>query len=295
MEREEDGLLRIGELSRRTGVSPDTLRAWERRYGVLRPSRTGGGFRLYSTADENRVREMVRLVASGVAPAQAARRATEASPPRGPAAHDPISDLREALEDFDEAAAHTAIDRVMESFELDSVLTFIVLPYLRDLGERWRDGEITVGQEHFASTVLRSRLLTLARGWDEGDGPRALLACAPGELHDLPLVCLGLALGGRGWRVTLLGADAPVATVAAAAARLRPAVCVLSATVGDPLAGHEDDLRLLARHTRLVLAGPAAGPEIAARVGAVHEDGDPVSVARRLTGNQETLGRTLSA
>jgi MerR family transcriptional regulator, light-induced transcriptional regulator len=286
-ERNDEGFLRIGELSRRTGVSPDTLRAWERRYGVLRPARTEGGFRLYSLADEARIREMTRLVAAGVAPAQAAARAIASAgvhaAPAAPGGTDPISDLREALEDFDESAAHAAIDRVMESFELDSVLTFIVLPYLRDLGDRWMNGEITVAQEHFASTIIRSRLLARARGWDEGDGPRALLACGPGELHDLPLVCLGLALSARGWRVTLLGADTPVATVTDTAARLNPSVCVVSATVTEMLASFEAELRTLAAYVPLVLAGPASTRELAARVGARLEVGDPVSVARRLT------------
>ena len=91
-----------------------------------------------------------------------------------------------------------------------SFLSEIVMPYLRDLGDRWERGEVTVAQEHFASSVLRGRLLGLARGWGRGIGPRALLACAPGEQHDLGLIAFGLALRAHGWRIEYLGADTPL-------------------------------------------------------------------------------------
>ena len=104
------------------------------------------------------------------------------------------------------------------------MLRDVVLPYLRDLGERWERGEATVAQEHFASNVLRGRLLGLARGWGRGSGPRAVLACAPGELHDLPLIVFGLVLSARGWVITYLGPDTPISTIQelSGGARARP-------------------------------------------------------------------------
>jgi MerR family transcriptional regulator, light-induced transcriptional regulator len=290
--------LRIGELSRRVGVAPDTLRAWERRYGLLRPERTEGGFRLYSDDDERRIRDMQANLAAGLAPAQAARRAVEADD-RGPASveppEDPIAVLREALENFDEARAHAAIDRMLAAFSLDSVLSHVVMPYLRDLGDRWERGEISVAQEHFASNVIRSRLLTHGRGWDTGGGPRALLACAPDELHDIGLVCLGLALRGHGWRVTLIGAATPVDTVADAARRLAPDVVVVAANEDARLRGDEEGLRRLAAVAPLVLAGPGATRDAASRVGARLETGDPVTVARRIAETAATDGTAAAA
>jgi len=280
--------LRIGELSRRVGVPPDTLRAWERRYGLLRPGRTDGGFRLYSEADERRIRDMQANLAAGLAPAQAARRAIDAvdaapaAPPQDGPPEDPIATLREALENFDEARAHAAIDAVLAAFSLESVLSHVVMPYLRDLGERWERGEISVAQEHFASNVIRSRLLAQGRGWDTGGGPRAVLSCAPGELHDIGLVCLGLALRAHDWRVTMIGAATPVDTVAGVARRLAPDVVVVAANHEERLHGHEDELRALAAIAPLVLAGPGATREAAARVGARLGTGDPVTVARRI-------------
>ncbi len=279
------GYLRIGELARRVGLSPDVLRAWERRYEILDPERSPGGFRLYSDADVGRVVAMQQQLATGLAPAQAAARARAELDSASPSQFDgdPIATLRAALERFDEATAHKAIDHLLERFTIESVVSNVVIPYLRDLGDRWAAGEITVAQEHFASRVLRSRLVGRGRGWDEGTGPRAVLACAPTELHDLPLVCLGLALREQGWRITLLGADTPIDTVLATADVLHQDLTVLSFMIGTAVEMSRQTLAELARRTPLVLAGPGISEEIATAVGAVYVNGDPISVARHLT------------
>jgi len=279
------GYLRIGEFARRVDLSPDVLRAWERRYKLLDPQRSPGGFRLYSDADVARVVVMQRHLATGLAPAQAAARARAELDAAGNLASDgdPIAELRAALECFDEGTAHTAIDHMMERFAIESVVTNIVFPYLRDLGDRWDAGEITVAQEHFASRVLRSRLIARGRGWDDGAGPRAVLACAPHELHDLPLVCLALALRGQGWRITMLGADTPIETVMTTTDVLHQDLTVLSFMIGTVVAESRDALAELARRSPLVLAGPGISQEVAESVGAVYVNGDPITVARRLT------------
>ena len=120
---ESSPLLRIGELSRRLGVSDHVLRAWESRYGLLQPVRSAGGFRLYSEADARRVGRMQAHLARG--------------------------------------------------------------PYLAELGERWERGTASVAQEHFATNVIRGRLAGLARGWGNGHGPRAVLACPQGSFTTL--------------------------------------------------------------------------------------------------------------
>lgn len=265
------------------------LRAWERRYQILDPERTPGGFRLYSDADVARVELMQRHLATGLAPAQAADRA-RAEMDAAPATAfegDPIAELRTALEGFDEAAAHRVIDHILATFELESVITNIVFPYLRDLGDRWEAGEITVAQEHFASRVLRSRLIGRGRGWDDGTGPRAVLACGPNELHDLPLVCLGLALRERGWRITLLGIDTPIDTVISTVGVLHPDLTVIAFTIGADADRSRPVLADLALHTRLTLAGPGVDEAFARAVGARHVNGDPVTVARRLTSERD--------
>jgi len=282
----EEGILRIGELSRRVGVSPEVLRAWERRYGVLRPTRSEGGFRLYSTADEERVRRMLALQQQGLSPAVAARTAAAEDDGASAVSALPADTLREALADalerFDEASANRSFDRALAMVTLDTLLREIVLAYLADLGERWSAGRTSVAQEHFATNVLRGRLLGLARDWGQGGGPLALLASPPGELHDLGLICFGLALRAHGWRIAFLGADTPVDTLKHAADTLRPDMVVVTATTPQRLSHVRSELREVAGSTRLAVAGAGATDALATSVGAELLDGDPVSQAARI-------------
>jgi DNA-binding transcriptional MerR regulator len=282
-----EGQLRIGELSRRVGVSPELLRAWELRYGLLQPSRSSGGFRLYSSADQERVVRMRALQTQGLSAAEAARLALESiAPAKTPAAdgeaaldRDPLA---RALERFDEPAAQEAFDRALSALSIESLLRDLVIPYLHDLGERWEAGTASVAQEHFASNFLRGRLLGLARGWGRGGGPLAILACAPGELHDLPLIAFGLALRAHGWRIAFLGPDTPLGTLADAAAKLQPRLVVVSSTSGPRLADLRDELGTLARSTPLALAGAGATNALAQSVGADRLAEDPVTEADRV-------------
>src|SRR6187200_894878 len=180
---QDQGLLRIGELSRRSGVSPELLRAWERRYGLLRPTRSSGGLRLYDSGDEARVRLMQQHLAEAPAAALRAVAGERAGPPASPPAA-LREDLTDALDRFDEPRAQAILDRLLAVTTLETLLSEVVLPYLRELGERWARGEASVAQEHFATAVLRGRLLGIARGWGRGIGPAAVLACLPGEHHD---------------------------------------------------------------------------------------------------------------
>jgi DNA-binding transcriptional MerR regulator len=278
-------LLRIGELSRRVGVPVESLRAWERRYGLLEPSRTQGGFRLYGEDDVARVLAMRANLQRGLSAAEAARFALAedaAEPASSPSPVVDASELAAALDRFDEVAAHEALDRLFATLTLDVVLRDALLPYLHDLGERWERGEVSVAQEHFASNILRGRLTALARAWDRGTGPRALLACAAGERHDLPLVGFGLALRGRGWRIGYLGADTPVVSVVEAARALAPHAVVVSGTVAGAFDAIARQLREVALHAPLYVAGAAADAGVARRAHATLLPGDVVAAADAL-------------
>jgi MerR family transcriptional regulator, light-induced transcriptional regulator len=286
----DQGYLRIGELSRRVGVSPELLRAWETRYGLLRPSRSQGGFRLYSDEDEARVRLMRMYQERGLSAAEAAGLAASAEPAAAEAPAEEngrvvadVQRLSDALDAFDEAGAHAAFDSLVSALSIDALVRQAVIPYLEQLGSRWERGEASVAQEHFASNVIRGRLLGLARGWGQGTGPRALLACAPGEQHDLPLVCFGLALRARGWRITYLGPDTPVETLAELVGALRPRVVVVSASLPTRLEPALPGLRRLAAKTRLVIAGPGATAEYAEKARAELVAEDPVTAADRIS------------
>jgi DNA-binding transcriptional MerR regulator len=282
-----DGLLRIGELSRRTGVKPDLLRAWERRYGLLDPQRTSGGFRLYPLTDVGRIEAMQSHLARGLSAAEAARLAKVEDEPSsaGSSLAGLLDAFSAALDAYDEPLAQLLLDRMLAAFTLESVLRDAVLPYLHELGERWERGEVSVAQEHFASSVIRGRLLGFARGWGSGSGPLAVLACSPGEEHDLGLIALGIVLRARGWRIGYLGPDTPMETLADAARRMKADWVVVSAVSEARLEAVEEEIERLARSVRVALGGPGGTSALAERTGAALLSGGPVEEAERLAGN----------
>jgi MerR family transcriptional regulator, light-induced transcriptional regulator len=274
------------------GESPTLLRAWERRYGLLRPLRSDGGFRLYGAEDEQRVRAMQALLAAGVSARQAAEAvlaapagevpaAPDADPrPAGNGIEDKRSRLTQMLARFDDVGANAVLDRLLADVGVTTVISEVIVPYLVDLGERWADGRATIAEEHFATSLVRGRLLGLARGWDGGNGPRALLACPSGEQHDLGLICFGIALRGHGWRITYLGADTPHTTLNEAAAQLSPNLIVLAAT-------RPSRLQALAREARtatgpVAIGGRGATRRLADELGATLLDNDPVTAATQV-------------
>lgn len=278
--------LRIGEFSRRVGVSPELLRAWEKRYGLLRPERTLGRLRLYSEQDERQVRLMLEHLAAGMPASEAARLALLGPLPsvheRAQAAAQIELALSRGVEALDEPMTQAALDRLLETFALPQALSEVILPFLRRLGERWAVAEIDIAHEHFASNVIGGRLRALARGWGAGVGPRAVLACQPGERHDLGLLCFGLALREHGWRITYLGADTPLRDVEAVCGELAPAIVVLCAVTRARFQRSAEEIAALGVGVRVAIGGGGATPALAGKLGVQLLAGDAVAEAAAL-------------
>jgi MerR family transcriptional regulator, light-induced transcriptional regulator len=187
------------------------------------------------------------------------------------------------VERFDEPAAQALLDELLAVATVDALLAEVVVPYLHEVGEAWESGELTVAQEHFASNLLRGRLLGLARGWGRGAGPRALLACPEGEHHDLGLIAFGLALRGRGWRIDFLGGNTPTASIAGAVRALDPELLVVSATTPSLLSPLVPTLESLASGRRVALAGAGARAVDGGSGDLLVLTGDPVSEAQSVT------------
>ena len=273
------GPLRIGEFARRVGVNPELLRAWERRYGLLRPVRSPGGFRLYTDEDAERVARMRRALDQGLSAAEAARAALERGQPSEGLLEDAAARLLAAIERYDEAAAHAVLDESLAAFGLEAVLRDVILPTLKLVGLDWEQGKLEISQEHFASNLIRGRLLSLARLWSRGGGPLALLACPPGEAHDISLLAFGLLLRSHGWRILFLGADTPIATLTQTANTTRPALAVLTSFNPALLQAEKTALRRLAKIAPLALSGPGASDTLCAQLGVRRLDGDLVEAA----------------
>ncbi|KRF37100.1 cobalamin B12-binding domain-containing protein [Nocardioides sp. Soil805] len=186
----------------------------------------------------------------------------------------PLDELWEGIEAFDEDTADRALVGLLWDVPLDEALTRVVVPFLAQLGTRWEDGSLSVAHEHFASNLLRRRLSALAHRHEAlpaPDGqrrPRVLLACPPGERHDLMLLCFSLMLSEAGWRTLFLGADTPVTALVSAARAVDADAVVLAATRATALTAHSTSVARLSDDHPVFIAGRGADEEVARVVGA---------------------------
>jgi len=286
-----DALFRIGELSRRTGVSIDVIRAWERRYGLLAPTRSESNFRMYSQDDVARLRLMLHFMKQQITPSRAAQLVRQArtapvqSNPGIPEAdiRKALTVLRGSLERFDEVPAEQILRRLVGVFTPGVVFRDVVLPYLRELGDRWECGEASVAQEHFASEFLELWMRTHARRHERSGSRRAVLACLPDEHHSLGLVAFGVVLNDLGWNITFLGRNTPVQSVRTAADAVKADAIVLAAVLPEPLADAQPALVAIMQTHSVVVGGPATATDAIALPKPRLLRSDVVSAARALT------------
>lgn len=294
---------RIGVLATRVGVSETLLRAWELRYGLLSPTRTDSGYRLYGPEDERRARAMQdarhRGVPAGQAAAEvlAAERSPTGAPGRHPAAyatsesldvHRTRSELEAAMVAYDASSMHATLDRLLAQVSVETAITQVLLPFLAGVGDGWAAGDFSVADEHFASDLVRSRLVALSVASGSRSGPVALLACLPTETHDIGLKAFEVVLLRAGWRTRFLGARTPLRSLEVAAEVVAPDLVVVTGTVPSAFDLTAEDAPVvarLARFARVVLAGHGADAATALRWGAELLHGDPVAAARALVGS----------
>ncbi|MFP5363337.1 MAG: MerR family transcriptional regulator [Thermoleophilia bacterium] len=264
-------LFSIGEVSRRTGVSADVIRAWERRFGLVAPRRSASNFRLYSHEDIGRLR-LMRLYTEQNMPrwraAELVQRVASTAFDKNPGVPPRDTDqalkaLRAALERFDCAPAERLLGGLASVFPPAVILRDVVLPYLRELGERWECGEASVAQEHFASCFLETWMLNAARGWTRAGRCRAVLACVPGEQHVLGLIAFGIALRDLGWSITFLGRDTPLLSACHVMGAVQADALVLAATQPEALALVASDIAACAEEENVLIGGPATEHAVA--------------------------------
>lgn len=268
--------LNIAALARRTGVQPDTLRKWEHRYGAIRPQRTPGGQRRYTETDVARVEWLKARLAEGYRIGEAAALLGSADVADTPASPEELcATLYRRVASSESAGIEQALAQTFGMLSVEDALTRVIAPTLERIGAGWAAGDLSVAQEHLASTVIRAhleRLLADTRGALRGV---AVLACAPGERHEFGLLMLAIMLRADGWQVAYLGADTPLFDAAHLAQQLDARLLCVSATMTDKLAGLSDALAnaALGDATELVLGGQALSEQVAAQLGGRYADG----------------------
>jgi methanogenic corrinoid protein MtbC1 len=191
-----------------------------------------------------------------------------------------VQHLEDTLESFDEVGGQRCLNRVLEAMPVEDALSNVVMPYLHGVGRRWEDGTIGVGQEHFASNVLRTRLSTLLQQEARADGPLVVLACLPKEHHEFGLMAAALTFARLGWRTCYLGTSTPIAELVRVCGRLQPDAVVLSAHRQTAYAAHAPMLRRLSARTPVYIGARGSNHSVADLCQATHLDVDPVAGAR---------------
>ncbi|MGQ0510171.1 MAG: MerR family transcriptional regulator [Betaproteobacteria bacterium] len=221
-----------------TGVLPVTLRAWERRYGLIRPSRTSTGHRLYTQAQVDQIHAVLALMAKGVPIGQMRRalagsaQAHQSRPAAGPWTKY-LERMSAAIARFDEAALDAVYDEALSLHPIERVTRNLLMPLLAALGQRWDRAAGGIAEEHFFAVYLRNKLGARLHHGRLRSGPKLLIACAPGEFHEIGLLLFAIAANEAGLRCVPLGANMPLAGLALPARRAECRAIVISSSI-DP-------------------------------------------------------------
>jgi DNA-binding transcriptional MerR regulator/methylmalonyl-CoA mutase cobalamin-binding subunit len=259
-----------------TGVSEGLIRAWERRYGVLKPRRTPSGYRAYTQADIEVLKRLKKLTEEGVAIAEAVRllprirrEAKEhvegLDSPRKPPQEEQFAKWRQevlvAAERLDQQAIEAVLDEAMGSMPPVAFFEEVVFPLQREVGDRWHDGRLTVAEEHLVTQASRQRVLTLLHQAPRRAKRHVVCACFPTEDHELGLMGVALKFRHAGWRVTFLGARTPPEHLARVVKAVSPELVALSAVSPKPeevTALLQQIIEALPEKTKVVIGGAAA-------------------------------------
>ena len=216
-----NGIYSISSVSSMTGVNTVTLRAWERRYGLITPARTEAGHRLYTEENVERIKLILSLLDEGIAVSrvkEALRIAAErevALPAEDQGPWQQFQhDMLEAVTSFDEVTLERTYNESMSLYPVEVVTRLLLLPLLQTLGERWMRSDTGIAEEHFFSVFMRNKLGARFHHRNlQNTGQKIVAACLPREQHEFGLLIFALAANARGYRIILLGSDMPLAPI----------------------------------------------------------------------------------
>lgn len=271
----------IQVVARRTGLTVDVLRVWEKRYGVVEPGRSSGGHRLYSDDDVERLlllnratsagrrigvvsrlsaEELQALVQEDEEAAVYRQREIEQGLSAAPEVH--LTACLDAIEGLNARALETALMRATIALSAPVLIEEVLGPMLASIGERWQHGELTPGHEHLATAVIRRVLESITTSVMAGpEAPSIVVATPAGQRHEFGALFVGAVAATQGWRVTYLGTDLPasdIAEVARSTGALAIALSLVYPTDDPGLAAELAELRRATSVTVPILAGGRA-------------------------------------
>jgi len=212
-------MLPIRTVANLTGINPVTLRAWERRYNLITPQRTPKGHRLYTEDDVELIKQVLELLDQGISISQV-KPLLEQTPSQqqetpfaetGDVWKSYQQKMLHAVEIFDEHVLDSTYNDALSLYPVDVVNQRLVSPLLRIIGERWKERDTGIAEEHFFSVYLRNKLGARIHHLNQrSNGQLLILACLPGEYHEIGLLLFALATVNFGYRVLILGSNTPL-------------------------------------------------------------------------------------
>jgi MerR family transcriptional regulator, light-induced transcriptional regulator len=280
MSKEADKIYPMAVVVRRTGLKPDLLRAWEKRYAAIVPSRRQGRNRMYSEEDIKRLSLLRDAVSAGHRIGQIADRSNEeieqlvgydyvpARQPPAAAANDNGTEAHrqaciQALQRLDPYALEAALEKGIVSLSRLRFIDGVLMPMLQRIGDLWSQGELRIAHEHMASAVVRSTLGRIQGAYQPLESDPCMLATTPSrQLHELGALAATIAAASEGWRTIYLGPNLPAEELAAAARHYQAKVIALSLIYPPDDPKLAEELQLIRRNipaeTRILAGGRSA-------------------------------------
>lgn len=248
----KDELYPIRTVSSLTGVNSITLRAWERRYGLITPVRTPKGHRLYTQNDIDLIHQVLELLDKGISIGQVKDYLKgKGKPATSKVQSDPWSNYQRrmlnAIVRFDTNALDQTYNDALSLYPVDLVTRHLIFPLLKELGLRWAEKEGSIAEEHFFGAYLRNKLgARFHHHAPNQEGPMLVAACLPGEHHEVGLMMFCLSALNQGYRLIYLGADTPLDELLVPLERSGAEAILLSGSIDPDPAVFNRELSLVA-------------------------------------------------
>ncbi|MBU8907208.1 MerR family transcriptional regulator [Desertibacillus haloalkaliphilus] len=244
----QTGKYNIKAIANMVGIQPGTLRAWERRYQVIEPIRNEVGHRLYTDEHVETLRWLVNQLNKGITIGQAVEMLQDRAIGRKDTQqYDFVNQLTEYLLDsllsFDEERAKHLLNQAFGLYTVEKVVFDVMRPLLVNIGELWKDEQITVAHEHFVTGFIRAKLTSLIQSCSVNTKlPKAVAVCSPREQHELGLLFFTLFLRRKGFDVIYLGVDVPERAINDVIKEVEPNYLFVSCSTKD---GFQETLDLI--------------------------------------------------
>ncbi|MDR4478873.1 MAG: cobalamin B12-binding domain-containing protein [Nitrospira sp.] len=262
---------RIHRVAKLTGLSRDVIRVWERRFGLVKPTRGANRYRNYSDEDVALLRYLKNQLDAGASIGDLAKLGREelmsrvrAAAPRTAIVDNTfdrlLRELLSALEPLDRVTFEKRLNGAVAVVPFEEALHGILLPFQEQVGELWHDGHINIAIEHYVTKQIQQKIFSAMNQLPVAEfGAKVVVACPPGEEHDLAALAVAYRCRVRGCRVYYLGANVPISSLSRLCSHATPDLTILSFTLVPPDSSAMELIRTLAEELTPVSTVMAGG------------------------------------